>query len=208
MNKTRILLATTNPGKIREVKEFFAGLPVGILSLDSVCPQTLFPETAENFRENARGKSLFYSQYTGGLTLAEDSGLEIDWLGGAPGVLSARFSGPAATDEKNIRKVLRLLKGVPLPKRRARFVSHLALSRKGRIIKETRGEVRGTIALQKKGEGGFGYDPIFIHPRLGQTFAEISQQRKNRVSHRGRALRKMKEFLEDYLPSARGKSKG
>jgi XTP/dITP diphosphohydrolase len=200
LTRTRILLATTNPGKIREIKGFFAGLPVQIFSLDSVRPQTLFPEAAENLRANARGKSLFYSQYTGGLTLAEDSGLEIESLGGAPGVLSARFSGPGATDEKNIRKVLRLLKGVPLPKRRARFVSHLVLSRKGRIIKETRGEVRGTIALQKKGDGGFGYDPIFAYPRLHKTFAEISEQKKNRVSHRGRALRKMKEFLEDYLP--------
>lgn len=192
-------MASSNPGKAREIKAYFAGLPVLILTLDSIHPQTLFPETAGTFRENARGKSLFYSQYTGGLTLAEDSGLEIENLGGAPGVISARFSGPDATDEKNIRKVLRLLKNVPLPKRRARFVSNLVLSRKGRIIKETRGEVGGYIALKKTGAGGFGYDPIFYYPPFRKTFAELTADKKNAVSHRGRALRKMSEFLEDYL---------
>ena len=199
MTRTRILLATSNPGKVREIKAYFAGLPVGILSLGSVHPQTLFPETAETFRENARGKSLFYSQYTGGLTLAEDSGLEIEHLGGAPGVFSARFSGPAATDEKNIRKILRLLKGVALSERQARFVSHLVLSRRGRIIKETRGEVNGFIALEKKGDAGFGYDPVFYYPPFRKTFAEMPADKKNTVSHRGRALRKMKVFLESFL---------
>ena len=199
MTRATILLASSNPGKIREIKACFAGLPVRILSFDSVHPQTFFPETAGTFRENARGKSLFYSQYTAGFTLAEDSGLEIEHLGGAPGVLSARFSGPEATDEKNIRKALRLLKGVPLPKRRARFVSHLVLSRKGRIIKETRGEVSGFIALKKRGDSGFGYDPVFYYPPFRKTFAEIPADKKNAVSHRGRALRKMKEFLKDNL---------
>jgi XTP/dITP diphosphohydrolase len=199
LTRTRILLASSNPGKVREIKAYFAGLPVLIFSLDSVHPQTLFPETAGTFRENARGKSLFYSQYTGALTLAEDSGLEIEYLGGAPGVFSARFSGRDANDEKNIRKVLRLLKDVSLPKRRARFVSHLVLSRKGRIIKETHGEVGGFISLKKKGAGGFGYDPVFFYPPFRKTLAEVPADKKNAVSHRGRALRKMKEFLEDYL---------
>lgn len=150
------------------------------------------------FLENARQKSLAYSLLSEHPTLAEDSGLEVDRLDGAPGVFSARFSDPGATDEKNIRKVLRLMKGVSWPDRRARFVCQLVLSKKGRILKEYRGQVRGFIALEKRGDRGFGYDPVFFYRPFGKTFGELPPEAKNAVSHRGRALKKMSAFLARF----------
>lgn len=159
----------------------------------------IFHETGKTFLENAIGKSIFYSEKWEGLTLAEDSGLEIEYLEGSPGVLSARFSGPQATDEKNIHKVLKLMKNVPREKRKAKFVSCLVLSQKGKIIKKIIEKVDGFISFQEKGSFGFGYDPIFFYPPWGKTFAELSSGEKNKVSHRGRALKIMKEFLYEYL---------
>lgn len=158
-----------------------------------------FPEKGETFEENARGKSLFYSACWDGLTLAEDSGLEIEALDGAPGVFSARFSGPQATDEKNNRKVLELMKRIPFEERKAHFVSCIVLSQKGKIIREIKESVEGFIALQERGSYGFGYDPLFFYPPLEKTFSELLPEEKNKVSHRGRALKKMKEFLSEYL---------
>ena len=199
MNKEKLLLATTNQGKTREIKSFLQALPLEILSLDDLGDFELFSEKGRTFDDNARGKSLFYSQNWGGLTLAEDSGLEIEALGGEPGVLSARYSGPQATDEKNNRKVLERMKEVPEERRKARFVSCLVLSRKGEVIKEIKESVEGRIAFKKKGTCGFGYDPLFYYPPLRRTFAELLPEEKNEVSHRGRALKKLKEFLLDYL---------
>jgi len=198
LTEEKILLATTNLGKVREIKNFLKDLPLEILSLQDLGSKVIFEEKRKTFFENAREKSLFYSQ-TDFLTLAEDSGLEIEYLGGAPGVLSARFSDPQATDEKNIKKVLLLLKGVPLHKRKAQFVCCLVLSRKGKVIHEVKEQVKGIIALEKRGNYGFGYDPIFYYPPLKRTFAELVPEEKNQVSHRGRALRKMKIFLSSYL---------
>ena len=180
---------------MREIRRSFRGLPLELLSLRDIPGATEVEEKGKTFLENARQKSLAYSLRSDYLTLAEDSGLEIDALGGAPGVFSARFSGPGSSDEKNLRKVLRLLKGLPLPKRRARFVCQLVLSQRWRVLKECRGQVGGIIAEGKKGGGGFGYDPIFFYRPLGRTFAELPPDRKNAVSHRGRALRKMRVFL-------------
>lgn len=149
--------------------------------------------------ENARGKGLFYSQYCEELTLAEDSGLAIDHLNGAPGVFSARFAGPEATDEENLQKALFLLKGVPWEKRTARFVSCMVLCEKGNIIKEINEHVEGFIATKKRGNKGFGYDPIFFYPPLNKTFAELITEEKNAVSHRGRALTQLSLFLKEYL---------
>lgn len=148
---------------------------------------------------NARGKSLYYSQYWKNLTLAEDSGIEIDHLKGAPGVYSSRFAGSNATDEANLQKVLRLLDGIPPDKRKARFVSCMVLSRRGQIITEIQEHANGLITSQKRGQGGFGYDPIFFYPPLDKTFAELSPDEKNAVSHRGRAMDKLYAFLLDYL---------
>ena len=195
MSNERLLLATTNKGKAKEIASFLSELPLKIFTLQEVFPKQNFIEEGDTFIENARGKSLFYSRQWEGLTLAEDSGLEIEHLKGAPGVLSARFSGPQATDEKNIRKVLNLMEGVPLDQRKARFVSCIALSQKGKISKEIRECANGLITFEKKGRLGFGYDPIFYYPPLEKTFAELLPEEKNRVSHRGRALKKLKEFL-------------
>ncbi|NIM91279.1 MAG: RdgB/HAM1 family non-canonical purine NTP pyrophosphatase [Candidatus Aminicenantes bacterium] len=199
--KKKFLLATTNQGKIKEIKDYLADLPLEIVSLQQLSPKPIFIEKGKTFQENARGKSLYYSQQHSLLTLTEDSGLEIEYLGGAPGVFSSRFSGPRATDEKNIRKVLKLMKGVPPDKRKAQFVSCLALTTEGKTIKEIKESVKGIITLEKKGNYGFGYDPIFFYPPLKKTFAELLPAEKNRVSHRGRALKKLKEFLLLYLES-------
>jgi XTP/dITP diphosphohydrolase len=170
-------------------------LDLEISSLAALGPIDPFPEHGLTFAENARGKSRFYSRNWEGLTLGEDSGLEIDHLGGAPGVLSARFSGPEATDESNIEKVLRLLEGVPPEKRTARFVSCMALSRHGRVITEIQRTAEGRVLDQRRGRSGFGYDPIFYYPPLRRTFAELKPEEKNRVSHRGRALSGLREYL-------------
>lgn len=170
-----------------------------ILSLRDIGRADEVEERGRTFLENARLKSLAWSRQTEYLTLAEDSGLEIEHLGGAPGVRSARFSAPRPSDEKNIQKVLRLMKGVPWSKRRARFVSCLVLARKGKIIKEVKGQVRGHIALGKRGGLGFGYDPIFYYSPWKKNFGELEPQEKNQVSHRGRALKKMEAFLRALL---------
>ncbi len=190
-----LLLATTNQGKIREMQAFLAELPILISSIQNLNVGSSFQETGKTFKENARGKSLFYSRKWEGITLAEDSGLEIDHLKGAPGVISARFSGPKATDETNIEKVLDLMKEVEQEHRKARFVSCMVVSRKAIVIKTIMGYVEGYITFQKKGTNGFGYDPIFYFPSLQKTFAELRPEEKNLVSHRGQALKKLRSFL-------------
>jgi len=197
--KSKLLLATTNTGKAREIKSYLKDLPLEILTLNDIKAKDVFPEEGKTFLENARGKSLFYSLRWDDLTLAEDSGLEVEHLKGAPGVYSARFSGRRATDEKNNQKVLRLMKGIPFPRRRACFVCTLVLARHGKIIKEITGKVQGFIGLTKRGEHGFGYDPIFYYPQLRKTLAELEPDEKNKVSHRGRALKKMRAFLLKHL---------
>ncbi len=194
-----LLLATTNQGKIREMQVFLAELPILISSIQNLRVGSSFQETGKSFKENARGKSLFYSRKWEGITLAEDSGLEIDYLKGAPGVISARFSGPKATDKTNIEKILDLMKEVEQEHRKARFVSCMVLSRKANLIKTIMGYVEGYITFQKKGTNGFGYDPIFFFPPLQKTFAELRPEEKNIISHRGQALKKLKSFLSlDY----------
>ncbi len=199
MTEIHLLIATTNQGKKREIEAELFEFPVRSLSLADLKIFESFPETGETFLDNARGKSLFYSQKWDGITLAEDSGLEIEYLNGAPGVHSARFSDPGATDEKNNDKILFLLKQVPDSKRKARFVSFMVLSQKGIIITELEGWVEGTITRERRGENGFGYDPLFFYPPLNRTFGQLSNQEKNKVSHRGQALLKLKAFLKDYL---------
>jgi XTP/dITP diphosphohydrolase len=196
--ETPILVGSTNRGKIAEIRRALAGLPVTLLGLDDLGIRSRAPETGTTFRENARAKSLFYSRRTDVLTLAEDSGLEVEGLAGAPGVRSARFAGPGAADARNIRKLLRSLAGLPPAGRRARFVCRIALSRNARVVKEFAGSVRGTILSEARGEGGFGYDPVFLYAPLRRTFAELSASEKNEVSHRGRALRRLAAFLASH----------
>lgn len=198
MTETRILVASSNRGKVAEIRAALAGLPIILLTLDDLAIRVRAPETGTSFMENARVKSLFYSRRADVLTLAEDSGLEVESLGGAPGVHSARFAGPGATDEKNIRKLLRSMRDMPRAKRRAAFVCCMVLSRKNRLLMEITGRVRGSIALEKMGTRGFGYDPVFWYPPLHKSFGELAAGDKNKISHRGRALKKLAGRLASH----------
>ncbi|OGD13344.1 MAG: non-canonical purine NTP pyrophosphatase, RdgB/HAM1 family [Candidatus Aminicenantes bacterium RBG_16_63_14] len=209
MIENRLLLATTNPGKVREIRRVLKGLSLRgqslkIVGLTDVFPGLSYRERGRTFAENARAKGLFYSRKWSGLTLAEDSGLEVEELGGAPGVRSARFSGPRPSDEKNNRKILRLLRAVPAAARKARFVCVMVIAKEGRVVGEFRGEVKGRIGVAPRGESGFGYDPLFYYPPLRKTFAELSPKVKNAVSHRGRAVRKLRRFLESKKKAPSG----
>ena len=199
MTEIPFLVATTNQGKKREIEVDLFELPIRFFSLADLKIFESFPETGDTFLDNARGKSLFYSQKWEGITLAEDSGLEIEYLNNAPGVHSARYSAPDATDEKNNDKVLTQLDQVPDSKRKARFVSFMVLSQNGIVITELEGWVEGIITRERRGENGFGYDPLFFYPPLNRTFGQLSNKEKNKVSHRGQALLKLKAFLKDYL---------
>jgi XTP/dITP diphosphohydrolase len=209
-----LLLATTNAGKARELRHGLRGAAVRVLTLDDLGIRSEYPETGSTFAANARGKSLHYAALSGLPTLADDSGLGVDALGGAPGVYSARFSDPGATDAKNIRKVLSLMDGVPPGKRGARFVCAMALSYEGRVLKTTHGVVRGRIIGEPRGSSGFGYDPIFFYRPLGRTFGQLSTVEKESISHRGRALEKMIAFLTGLgkegrpLPGKEGTARG
>lgn len=198
--KTPLLVATTNRGKAREIAAALSSRAVRVLSLADAGIAAVCPETGKTFEANARTKAEFYSRLSGLLTLAEDSGLEIESLNGAPGVRSARFSGRGATDPKNVAKVLRLLGAVPRPRRRARFVCVMAVARNGRTLGVVRGAVHGTISDAPRGCSGFGYDPVFYYHPLRRTFAELTPSGKNSVSHRGRALRAMIPLLFRLLP--------
>lgn len=208
--KIPLVLATTNEGKAREIRAVLRGLPVRVITLAAIGVEVPYPERGTTFEANARGKSLHYSRKSGFLTLAEDSGLVVDALDGEPGVRSARFSGRGATDEKNNRKLLRLMEGIPPKARKARFVCHMVLSHRGRVLASVRGEVRGTIACAPRGDQGFGYDPVFYYRPRRRTFGEIAPGDKNAVSHRGRALAKVKGFLEREGPPpwGRGRASG
>ncbi len=194
-----LVLATTNKGKLREIQALLKGLHVKVLSLAEFpsCPEVV--EDGKTFRENALKKARAVAEHTGKLTVADDSGLCVDALDGAPGVYSARFSGRNADDLKNNRKLLRLMKAVPDQERGARFVCVLALvGPEGSGIRERvlRGEVRGRITREMRGPRGFGYDPLFYYTKAGMTFAEMGPDEKNMVRHRARALKKLREVLE------------
>lgn len=196
----RLVVATTNPGKLREIRALLAGLPFDILALDQ-WPDVEAPEEAgRTFAENARAKALYYATATGELTVAEDSGLEIDALGGAPGVESARYGGIDASYPKKFALIYDALREKSAPSSGARFVCVLALAHDGRILFETRGIVEGRIAPEPTGHGGFGYDPIFLYPPYGCTLAEATPEQKAAVSHRGQAFRALRGYLESMEP--------
>ena len=199
MRKKKLLIATTNQGKVKEIKKFLEHLSLEISDLKENRIERKYEEKGKNFLENARGKAIFYSQFFKGLVLGEDSGLEVEKLGGAPGVYSARFAGANANDELNNKKLLTLLDGVPWNERKARFVSAQVLVEDGKVIFETVESVSGYILEKPKGNYGFGYDPVFYYLPLKKSFAELLPEEKNRVSHRGKALNRLKEFLEKYL---------
>jgi XTP/dITP diphosphohydrolase len=190
----KLWCATGNPGKLREFRMAADGRPVDIDILPDFKKLPECEEDGRTFEENAIIKALHYGAHARGLLLADDSGLEVDALGGAPGVYSARFSGPGATDASNNALLRERLHGVA--DRTARFVCAIALVEGSRVVGTFRGSVEGQIIDEERGPHGFGYDPMFYYPPFGCTFGEAGDEAKFGVSHRGQALRKMLEFLK------------
>jgi XTP/dITP diphosphohydrolase len=198
----RLLVATTNANKVREIRGLLADVPGELITLDAYPAVSAPEETGRTFEENARQKALYYAAATGELTVAEDSGLEIDALGGAPGVESARFGGVETSYPQKFAMIYDRLRAVGRDRddNAARFVCAVALARGVHVVFEARGTVEGRIAREPKGEGGFGYDPIFFYPPYDRTLAEVPQEQKSAVSHRGAAFHKLREFLRTLEP--------
>ncbi|MFA6133343.1 MAG: RdgB/HAM1 family non-canonical purine NTP pyrophosphatase [Phycisphaerae bacterium] len=202
-----IVLATRNPGKIREIRSVLADLPLSIRGLEALPDLAEPEETGSSFAENARQKAIYYALATAGPCLADDSGLEVDALGGEPGVRSARYAAdrcPSGAsrreiDQANNALLLERLADVPPHRRTARFVCHLALAEGQQILLEACDTLEGQIGYEPRGDNGFGYDPLFIYPPARCTTAELDESDKNLVSHRGKALRHFAQRLQKFL---------
>lgn len=188
---TEIIIASSNEGKIREITAAFADSGIKWLTQSDFKDWPVIEETEPTFEGNARKKAEILAAYFNKIALADDSGLEVDALNGAPGVTSARYSGPAANTDSNNAKLLAELDGIPYNERTAKFTCVMVLASPQRIIETTEGFVRGHIVMKPSGEKGFGYDPLFIPNGCDHTMAELSLDDKNRISHRGRALREI-----------------
>jgi len=199
-----LLIATTNRGKLSEIEAALKHLPLRILSLEDLADPPAVEEDGATFEANALKKARTLAAFSGRATLADDSGLAVDALGGAPGVHSARYSGKDAADAANNDKLLRELTGVPAERRGATFVCVLALCAPPPLGGEWlfRAECAGRIAFSPRGARGFGYDPLFFYAPLGRTFAELDAEAKSRVSHRGQAVQKLAAALPAHLESA------
>jgi len=200
---TKILVASTNPGKMAELSKMLTD-HIEFLSLKDFPDIPEVEEDGKTFAENAAKKALGYAKVTSLWAIADDSGLVIDALDGAPGVKSARFSGeknPDRTllDHRNMEKVLSLMKDIPQEKRTARFVCSLCLASPDKILIQTEGTLEGIITDREIGQNGFGYDPIFFIPHLKKTVAQLNSNEKNQISHRGNAIRKLKPLLKELL---------
>ncbi|MEO0180939.1 MAG: RdgB/HAM1 family non-canonical purine NTP pyrophosphatase [candidate division WOR-3 bacterium] len=194
----RVLISTGNLDKFREIVEIISLPEIEFLSLRDFGSDPP-PETGLTLAQNARIKATHGFQVSGLLTLAEDTGLFVDALGGMPGVFSSRFAGPAATYRDNRLKLLEMLEGIPFEKRGACFTTIVCITRDGKDFAFVEGKVRGFITTEERGEGGFGYDPVFLYPQMGRTFAELPRCVKNQVSHRGRAFRSARDMLLKLL---------
>lgn len=192
----KLLLATTNRGKATEYRHLLSGLPFTLVTLDEVGIDMAVEENYPSYEENARMKAIAYAGASHLITLADDSGLEVDALGGEPGIRSARAAGKEAQDEDRVEYLLSRLKDVPQEKRTARFKCVIAIAIPEEQTELCRGECQGLIALQPKGENGFGYDPVFYLPEFDKTMAELPLDIKNQISHRGRAAREAYRVLE------------
>jgi XTP/dITP diphosphohydrolase len=193
--RRRLVLASGNPGKLREYQVLAAGHPLELGLLPGFAQLPEYEETAPTFAENAAGKALYYSRHCAGMVFADDSGLVVPSLGGAPGVQSARYAGPGASDEQRIAKLLGQLQGEKGEDRAAYFICVIAVARSGRAVAVVSGKVDGTILEQPRGNGGFGYDPVFFSTEMGKSFAELESEEKNLHSHRGKAFRRLMEVL-------------
>jgi len=194
--KQTLLVGTRNPGKVREIENILAGSGSSFSSLESFPEVDTPAESGATYADNAILKARFYAHATGMYALADDSGLEVEALAGAPGVFSARYAGEKASDADRRALLLSELAKIPNANRRARFVSVVAISdAKGSVLNVSEGICEGTIIFSPRGDGGFGYDPLFVPDGYNQTFAELSEDVKNRISHRARALMNTRDFL-------------
>lgn len=195
----QIVIATKNKKKLKELKRYLKGIKATVLSLNDIGHSPNIIEDKPTFKGNAIKKAITVSRFTGGIVLADDSGLEVDALGGEPGVKSARFSGPKKKDIDNNIKILKLLGGLSPKERRARFVCAVAIADKGKTVKVIEEYCSGRIADSIRGAYGFGYDSVFLIPKYKMTFGELGLKVKDRMSHRSKALKKAREFLRKYI---------
>lgn len=198
----RIVAGTFNRGKLREIRAILADLPVELVALDAFPDAPEIIEDGETFDANAIKKACGLADALGEWVIADDSGLEVDALGGQPGIYSARYGGPAKDDATNVRKLLAELDGVPAERRTAAFRCACALARPGELLCTAEGRLEGTITFEPRGENGFGYDPVFQPRDEERTVAEMNAEEKNGISHRGRALRAIKPKLIAQLEGA------
>jgi len=197
---SKLLLATNNQAKVREYRSLLQNIPFELVTLAEEGITTTVSEVGESLEENARLKATVLAAQSQLLTLADDSGLEVDALGGEPGRLSARYAGEGASDRDRVNYLLSRLKGVPWQKRSARFRCIIAIATPDGEVELCSGECRGFITFEPRGEQGFGYDPVFYLPELDKTMAELPLEIKNQVSHRGQAARKVYRVLERFSP--------
>lgn len=195
----KLLVATGNKGKLKEIRRLLADSPVEIVGLDAYPGLPEVVEDGDSFEANARKKAIEMANATGCLTLADDSGLVVDALNGAPGVISARYAGEDGDDEANNRKLMSEMRDVPDDKRQAAFHCVMALAEPGGACRTFEGRISGILLREARGDGGFGYDPYFLVPEYGKTTSELPLDIKNRISHRGNALRKVLPVLKEYL---------
>jgi len=199
-----IVLATGNKNKLREFQEILSadGITIVAQSEFDNCPEVV--ENGRTFAENALLKARAIAKHTGRVTIADDSGLEVDALNGAPGIYSARFAGENADDAQNNRKLLQELDGVPEEKRAARFTCVIAVASPSGEEKTVEGNYPGRIIEKLRGAGGFGYDPVFLDPVSGRTYSEMTAEQKNAISHRSRAIHALKKLLPEFLEAVNG----
>ena len=195
----KLLLATTNKGKIKEYRRLLEGLELDIVSPDQLDLDINVEEGEISLEENARIKALAYAEASGLLALADDSGLWVDALGGEPGVRSSRYAGEDADDAERVRYLLSRIEDVKPEERTARFKCAIAIARPDGRVQLCHGECEGTITMEPKGNGGFGYDPIFYVPEYNKTMAELTAEEKNSISHRARTVRQARNVLHDII---------
>lgn len=194
-----LVIATKNKKKLAEIKEILRDLDLKITSISDYSNPPRIIENAKTFKENAVKKAVRIARFTGKLALGEDSGLCVHALKGAPGIYSSRFSGKNKSDLQNNLKLLKLLAGLPRPKRRAYYAAAVALADRQGLIAVVEGRCSGIIAYEMKGSAGFGYDPLFIIPKYNKTFAQLGERIKHKMSHRFHALKKSRSVLEKYI---------
>jgi XTP/dITP diphosphohydrolase len=202
-HRQRLVLATSNLNKVREIRSILDDVPYEIVGLDRFPSIPPPEENGRTFADNARLKALAYASATGELVVAEDSGVEVDALGGAPGVESARYGGVDASYPEKFALLFEALRASGAATSTARFVCALALARNGAVLFEARGTIEGELAPQPRGDGGFGYDPIFYYPPYRQTLAEVSAKEKTAVSHRGKAFMALRQYLHETHESTK-----